>query len=118
MADLTLERNYDTLEAMDPQSHITITRNSAEDMQQRQVIATLDGERFATLMYGESATRAITPGRHSLRVDNTWNKKKIEFDLALGEHAKFRTINRAGRFTFFLAALGVGPMYVSIDREP
>ena len=82
------------------------------------MIVTLDGEPFATLMYGQSAARAVAPGRHSLRVDNTWNKKKIDFDLALGEHLKFRTINRAGRFTFFLAALGVGPMYVSIKPEP
>jgi FtsP/CotA-like multicopper oxidase with cupredoxin domain len=63
-------------------------------------------------------TRAIQPGHHHLRVDNTWNKKNLEFDAAAGEEVKFRVVNRAGRFTWFLvASLGAGPMYVSIERD-
>jgi hypothetical protein len=41
----------------------------------------------------------------------------VELNLAPGEHARFRTVNRGGRFTWFLVGtLGVGPMYVSIER--
>jgi hypothetical protein len=43
--------------------------------------------------------------------------KQRQINLAPGEHARFLTVNRAGRFTWFLVGtLGVGPMYVSIAR--
>jgi hypothetical protein len=103
---------------MEPESKITIARVAADDVKQRQVIVKLDGERFPDLIYGDTITRAIEPGRHTLRVDNTWQKKTVEFDVAAGEEAKFQVINRVGRFTWYLvAAFGAGPMYVSIERE-
>jgi len=96
---------------------ITVSRNSAEDVQQRQIIVKLDGERIGDLMFGDSVTREITSGHHRLVVDNTWNWKTVEFDVAPGEHAEFRTQNRAGRFSWFLLfTLGAGPIYVSIER--
>lgn len=98
-------------------SYVTVTRTSPEDLQDRQVIVTIDDRPFATLMYGKTATREVAPGLHSLRVDNTWNKQTIRFNLAPGEHLRFRTINRSGRFTSFLASFGAGPIYVSVERE-
>jgi hypothetical protein len=99
-------------------SQITVTRVSSDDVQQRQIIVKLDGERVAELLYGQSVTQAVAPGRHRLRVDNTWNWKTLDLDVAPGEHLKFRTVSRAGRFTWFLVGtLGAGPMYVSIERE-
>jgi hypothetical protein len=51
-------------------------------------------------------------------VDNTWNWKTIELDLAAGDHLRFLTMSRAGKLTAFLAfTLGAGPMYVSIQPE-
>lgn len=77
----------------------------------------LDGEPFATLMYGKTVTKIVAAGHHTLRADNTWNKKTIEFDLAPGEYVRFHAVNRAGRFTWWMvAALGAGPMYVSLER--
>src|SRR5438128_1901826 len=100
------------------ESQVTVSRNSDDDVKVRQVIVTLDDQPFATLVFGKTATRSAPPGHHRLRVDNTWNRKTIEFDLAPGEHAKFRTVSRSGRFTaFMLALLGAGPMYVSIEKE-
>jgi len=53
-----------------------------------------------------------------LRVDNTWNWKTVELDVAAGDHLKFQTTSRAGRFSWFLVSmLGAGPIYVSIKRE-
>ncbi|HZU25150.1 MAG TPA: hypothetical protein VFA04_06485 [Bryobacteraceae bacterium] len=101
------------------QSSITVSRTSEADVKQRQILVDLDGNRIAELTFGKSITRKVPPGRHELRVDNTWNRKKAEFDLAPGEHARFQTLSRAGRFTWFLvAAFGAGPMYVSLEREP
>ena len=45
--------------------------------------------------------------------------RTFDFTLAPGEHARFQTVNRGGRFTWFLVGtLGVGPMYVHIERVP
>ena len=100
-------------------SHITVSRTSPDDVQQRQIIIELDGQPFSTLMYGQSDSAAAAPGHHVLRVDNTWNTRQLEFDLAPGEHAKFRTVSRPERLSWFLVAMfGFGPMYVSVEREP
>jgi hypothetical protein len=38
--------------------------------------------------------------------------------VAAGDHLKFQTVNRTGRFTWFLVSmLGAGPIYVSIQRD-
>lgn len=103
---------------MDGESSITVSRTSPEDAKQRQVIVKLDGEHLAELLYGQKVNKKVSPGHHRLRVDNTWNWKTMEFDLAPGEHANFLTVSRLGRFTWFLAAaFGAGPIYVSLERE-
>ena len=100
-------------------SKIIIIRASPEDVRQRQVIVKVDGEWTGDLMYGEKLTRTVAPGKHTLNFNNTWNRKTVEVNLAPGEEATFRVVNRAGRFTWFLvAAIGAGPMYVSVEREP
>jgi hypothetical protein len=99
------------------ESRITISRTAPEDTKQRQIIVKLDGKRLGELMYGDEISRAVEPGRHRLQVDNTWNWKTVDLNVAPGEHVRFQTENRMGRFTWFLVGtLGVGPMYVSIKR--
>ena len=99
-------------------AQINIRRTSPDDIQLRQIIVKLDGKPVAELMYGDTATIPVTPGRHRLRVDNTWNWKTLDLDVAPGNHLKFLTINRPGRFTWFLVGtLGAGPMYVSIQPD-
>ena len=100
-------------------AQITIRRNSPDDIQLRQIVIKLDRKRVAELMYGDSATISVAPGRHRLRVDNTWNWKTLDLNIAPGDHLKFLTINRAGRLTWFLiGTLGAGPIYVSIQPAP
>ena len=101
-----------------PEAQITIRRTSPDDIQLRQVIVKLDGKVVAELMFGDTITIPVTPGRHRLRIDNTWNWKTLDLDVAPGDHLKFLTINRPGRFTWFLVGtLGAGPMYVSIQPD-
>jgi hypothetical protein len=100
------------------QGRITIRRTSPDDVQLRQIVVKLDGEQVGELMFGETLTLPVTAGRHRLRVDNTWNWKTVDVDVVAGEQIKFVTWSRVGRFTWFLVGtLGVGPMYVSIERE-
>jgi hypothetical protein len=106
------ERLYERLPAS-----VTVVRNHADDIQQRQMIVWLDGERLGTLMFGDEVTRDLDPGRHRLRVSNTLFWKTVEFDVKSGEQIRFEIINRAGRLTYpMLAFIGVGPLYVTIRR--
>ncbi len=99
------------------ESRVTISRTNPDDIKQRQIIVKLDGTRLGELMHGDEISRVVEPGPHRLQVDNTWNWKTVALNVAPGEHARFRTVNRMGRFTWFLVGtLGVGPMYVSIER--
>ena len=99
------------------ESRITVSRTNPDDIRQRQIVVKLDGKRLGELMFGEELSRAIEPGRHRLTVDNTWNWKNLDFTVTEGEHVRFRAVNRGGRFTWFLVGtIGVGPMYVSVER--
>jgi hypothetical protein len=98
---------------------LTVRRQSREDVRQRQLVVSLDGEPWVTLLFGEAATREVEPGPHRLRVHNTLVWKTVEVTLAPGEHRRFTVVNRAGFGTYALVSLlGVGPLYVTIQREP
>jgi hypothetical protein len=96
---------------------VTVTRTSDKDVQHRQIIVSIDGEPFATLLYGQTASKAIAPGHHTIKAYNTLVWKTLEFDLADGEDVSFSVVNVAGKWTFPLVALlGVGPIYVALER--
>jgi hypothetical protein len=96
-----------------------VERAAAPDVRTRQVVVTLDGEPLATLMFGERVTRDIPPGHHRLRAHNTLVWKTVEFDVLPGEHVRFSAVNRAGLGSMALVALlGVGPLYVTLERLP
>src|SRR5215467_10914668 len=98
---------------------ITIERNSRDDVQTRQIVVVFDGERKGELLFGDSLTFSASPGRHTLRVDNTWNHKDTELNVAEGSDFRFVVKSTAGQFSrFLLVALGAGPIYVSIESVP
>ncbi len=96
---------------------VTITRTSAKDCQTRQVIVSLDGQRVATLLWGDTVRCDLAPGRHTLRAYNTLVWKTVEFTLRPGEQAFYEVVNRNGVSTFLMVAfLGVGPLFVDLRR--
>ena len=98
---------------------ITVLRNCQDDVQTRQIIVSLDGERKAELMFGDAITINALPGRHTLRVDNTWNHQDLTLDVVDGDDLRFVTKSTAGQFSrFLLVAFGAGPMYVSVEPGP
>jgi hypothetical protein len=106
------ERLYERLPAS-----VTVVRQHADDIKQRQMIVWLDGERIATMLFGEEVTRDLEVGSHRLRVSNTLFWKTVEFDVKSGDQIRFEIINRAGRITYpMLAFIGVGPLYVTVRR--
>ena len=102
---------------MEP-AHITVTRRDHRDVQDRQVIVSLDGQRIATLLFGDETTRAVPPGHHRLRVHNTLFWKTFDLDLKPGDHARFRVSNRAmAGITSLLGLLGSAPLSLVVERE-
>lgn len=96
---------------------VTITRTSEADVKTRQLIVKLDGQRVATLLWGDSVTCEIDPGPHCLRVSNTLVWKTIEFTMRPGEQVFFETVNRLGPGSiFFVMLFGVGPLYLTLKR--
>lgn len=79
----------------------------------------LDGQPLATLLYGQEATRELSPGAHRIRAHNTLFWKTLTLDVAPGEHVRFVVVNRAGAGTFsLLGLLGAGPLYLTFERQP
>ena len=98
---------------------ITITRRSPEDVRQRQMFVSLDGQPFASLLFGEAHTGQVASGPHRLRAHNTLVWKTVDLELKEGEHARFRLVNRPGFATYaLLSLLGTGPIYLTFEREP
>jgi len=97
---------------------LTVDRNSHQDAQQREIAVKLDGEQIAELTYGQSITTEIPAGTHTLLVDNTWNKKSVEFTAADGDSIRFLAKNQSSRFSeFLLMIFGAGPLRVYLDRQ-
>jgi len=96
---------------------VTVTRTSESDFKSRQLIVWVDGERVATLLWGDSVTTELQPGPHRVRVSNTLVWKTVTFDLQPGEQVFFEAINRTGPGTFtMLIVFGAGPLYVTLNR--
>jgi hypothetical protein len=97
---------------------VTVTRSHENDVRDRQVILSIDGNPLATLVFGEQVSKDVTPGPHRLKAHNTLFWKNIDVDLKPGEHARFVVVNRAGTGTFsLLGMLGVGPLYLTFERQ-
>ena len=96
---------------------VTVTRTSQADIKTRQLVPSIDGITLTTLLWGDSITCELEPGRHRLRVHNTLVWKTVDFALAPGEQAFFEAINRAGIGTLAMTVVfGIGPLYVTINR--
>lgn len=102
----------------DAPTRLTVSRTHPDDIGQRQVFASLDGQPLATMLCGDTVTREITPGSHRLRLNNTLVWKTLEFQAAPGDHVEFRYANRPGRWTLgFLSLLGVAPLFLTVERQ-
>jgi len=122
LEDISLETQVDDIAyweriyQMHPSS-ITVSRTSEADFKQRQLVIWIDGEKLGDLMFGHVFSRDIAPGRHTLRVSNTLVWKTVAFDVKPSEQVRFEVVNRPGKLTYpMLVILGVGPLYVTVNR--
>jgi len=99
-------------------ARVTVTRVEPNDVRDRQIVVSMDGEPLGTLLYGQQVTKTVAPGRHRLKAHNTLFWKTLEVDLAPGDDARFVVVNRAGSGTLsLLGILGVGPLYLTFERR-
>ena len=99
----------------DLRSAITFSRMHPTDCGQRQVFARLDGGERIALVYGESVTLDVLPGRHHVRVHNTLFRKSVEFSIEPGERLEMIIINGARWWTAGMAGLlGAAPLFLSV----
>jgi hypothetical protein len=68
-------------------------------------------------MFGQSATREVAAGHHTLKADNTLFRKSVEFDLEPGGEARFTVSSRRGPGTGVFLLLGAPFYYVTLSRE-
>ena len=102
----------------DELARVTVARTEPNDVRDRQIVLSMDGEPLGTLLFGQQVTRDVPPGRHRLKAHNTLFWKNLEVDLRPGDHARFVVINRAGTGTLsLLGVLGVGPLYLTFERQ-
>lgn len=78
----------------------------------------LDGGPGIALVFGESVTLDLEPGRHVLRAHNTLMWRTVRFSVETGEHLEFQLINRANWLTLTtLMWLGSGPLYLRVEQR-
>jgi hypothetical protein len=97
-------------------ARLTVSRTSDEDVQDRQVILTLDGARWTSLLFGQSAAREVAPGRHHLTADNTLFRKSVDFEAAAGEELRFAVASRKGPLTGVFLLVGAPFYHVTLRR--
>jgi hypothetical protein len=97
---------------------LTITRNTSNDFQDRQVYVFVDGEQWGKIRYGQPLSREITPGTHTVRVNNTLLSDSIQFTANPGEHVRLRCYNGMPRAGWLMMIfLHVTYLLVRIERE-
>jgi hypothetical protein len=107
---------FDDLE--DLRSTITVSREHPSDVGQRQVFLRIDGSTRIALLFGESFTTELEPGRHRLRVHNTLIWKTLDFALEPGEHLDFIVINSGRWWTAgMVGVLGSAPLFLTVQKR-
>lgn len=111
-------RERDTIDPDDLRTCVTIGRTHPSDCGQRQIFATLDRLIRVALVFGQSVTLDIPPGRHRLFVHNTLFWKTIDFSIETGEHLEFLVINSARWWTYGMAGvLGSAPLFLTVRKN-
>jgi hypothetical protein len=96
---------------------VTLSRTHPSDCGQRQVFARVDDRDRVALVFGESVTLDVKPGRHRLRANNTLFWKKLDFSIEPAEHLEFLLINEERWWTAgMVGLLGSAPLFLRIKK--
>ena len=111
-----LDADVDQLEEL--RALVTLSRTHPTDFKQREVIVRIDGGPKHQLLYGETETIEVQPGRHRLKAHNTLMWKNIDFSIEPGEHLEFLLINSGRWWTYGMAGvLGSAPLFLRVEKR-
>lgn len=86
-------------------AQLTVSRNDADDFQDRQIYLFVDDQPWGKVRYGQEVSGEVAAGRHRVRVFNTLFSKTLTLDVTPGEHVRLRTANGFPQAGFLLMML-------------
>ena len=96
---------------------ISVSRTSPKDIKIRGLEVLLDNKTIKDLQFGETFEHEVTPGKHTLKVNNTLYNKSVDFDVQAGQTAKFNAGNYvSGLGGVAFVVVGMGPYKVFLER--
>ena len=99
-------------------AQLTVTRNSHDDFQDRQVYLYVDGVEWGKVRYNRPVTREIPPGRHKVRAFNTLFSHTIEIDALPGEHVRLKCTNGLAKGGWIMMVIWqIAALKVTLERE-
>src|SRR5262245_3620797 len=81
------------IEPPEEPARLTVHRTAPWDEQSRQILLSVDGAPVGQLLYGQTLTREVPAGAHTLKGNNTLVWKTVPFDAAPGEDVHFTVWN-------------------------
>jgi hypothetical protein len=97
---------------------LIVRRTADHDLKERELYVSVDGGPNTILRFGDTARLSIPPGRHRLRVHNTWKRQFAEFDVEPGGEVRFAAANVAGSgYQWMAVFLGFALMNTELHRE-
>lgn len=98
---------------------LRVTHKDEGDHLARGIKLALDRDDLGLVKSGKAIVTDVEPGNHSLRFDNTFHTKTIDFEVKAGEQLHYKVWNRRGFGSWMVEMLGAGPMYLGIEKaEP
>lgn len=100
-------------------AQLRVTHQDEGDYMARGIKLVLDGHDLGAIKSGKTIAIDVEPHKHTLRVDNTFHTKTVNFEAKPGERLHYRIWNRRGFGSWMVDMLGAGPMYLVIEKaEP
>jgi hypothetical protein len=102
-------------------ARLTVHRTAGWDEQSRQILCSVDGAYVGQLLFGQTLTREIAAGSHTLKANNTLVWKTVPFEAAAGQHVQFTVWNEpmGGWFTRLLFIfVGAAALRLGISPGP
>jgi len=100
-------------------ARLTIHRTAAWDEQSRQILLSVDGNPVGQLLYGQTLSREIPSGAHTLKANNTLVWKTVPFDAAPGQDVHFTVWNQPmGGWPMRLLFIFIGAAALKLGIAP
>jgi hypothetical protein len=99
-----------------PKAQLRVTHKDEGNHFARGINLRLDSQDLTLLKSGKAIVVEVEPGRHRLRIDNTFQPKTVEFDVKVGEQVHYKIWNKRGFGSWMVEMFGAGPVYLQVEE--